>query len=85
MGAFAALYNLIICASGGQVPCEYQLASYKSLTRQECVERMAIIRLGQPHLRVVCINKKQSDVIDSAGELRPTYEADPLDGQPLRR
>ena len=85
MDAVVALYALIICAEG-HIPCQYQLASYKSLTRQECVDRSMMIRWRHPELRVLCITPKHDDVIDSARHLgpsymtiAPTYEADDMD------
>lgn len=84
MDAIAGLYALIICADG-HVPCEYQLPAEKSLTRQECVERLQVIRWRQPHLRVVCITPYggpyRQDVVDSAGILKPSREGNRMDMQ----
>lgn len=85
----SAVYALIICATGGgrlDIPCQSQPPAFQSLTRQECVERSALIRFRHPHHRVVCMTRTQADVIDSAGELSPVREGNRMDmlGMPPR-
>jgi len=67
------LYILFVC-SGDIRPCEMPHGLAPTLTRQECLEEMWMIRSMDHSKRVVCRTKERIDVIDSSGELRAEWQ-----------
>ena len=67
------LYTLFVC-SGDILPCEVPYGRAPTLTRQECLEEMWVIRSMDHSKRVVCRTKERIDVIDSSGELRAEWQ-----------
>lgn len=65
------LYLLIVCAAGQS--CDRPLGPFPSLSREECLERLQLIRFGNPDKRVVCRTYQQTDIIDSKGIEKPRY------------
>lgn len=78
MDAIAGVYTLILCSSITTTPCYSQKGAYTSLTRQECIERMWLVRWSQPKQRAICISRDEN-IVDVGGWLTPEWDVAPKD------
>ena len=51
----ATFYILIVCAGGTSQACDMPFGGVPSLTRQDCIEHMWLIRAGNDSKRVICM------------------------------